>query len=351
MTERICYLHVGTGKTGSSAIQYALTKAHNELLSCGYLYPDLSKHFQKVLDLRPTAGNASKVNRALRGERVQAALELIRPFADSPEHLVLSCEGLARIRSSALEAFGAGLQSMGYATRCLVFFRPQVEYILSSYLQLVKANKVHHGVVDHVRSRLSPERHGSIDWYDKACTLQRAFGEGNISVRWYPAVRRLGPEAIVKAVFAWLGLPSLGSGLLADSITINPTPGREALMVLQAANSSGLGGKRFADGFLLEAHRAEVLGTKVTLERSLVEMIDRATRKHNLALLERYCPDLSPDEELELPEATEEPVNAAIVRELTKIACGILVQREGAKPELVERLRQRVMDMGHHTCS
>ena len=37
-------LHVGTPKTGTTSLQFALHKSHDLLLRCGILYPDVELH-------------------------------------------------------------------------------------------------------------------------------------------------------------------------------------------------------------------------------------------------------------------------------------------------------------------
>src|SRR5690606_19528518 len=137
MTGRICYLHVGTGKTGSSAIQYALTRAHDALRIQGYLYPHAARNFQAVLAGKTTAGNAIRITELLRNEDPDAEARIVAAYRNRPHHVIWSCEGLANRRGDVLKEFGAALRSLGYTTRCLVFFRPQADMIVSSYLQQV----------------------------------------------------------------------------------------------------------------------------------------------------------------------------------------------------------------------
>jgi hypothetical protein len=48
MSARTYYVHPGTGKTGPSAIQYALTGARGMLKANDYVYPDASENFHSV---------------------------------------------------------------------------------------------------------------------------------------------------------------------------------------------------------------------------------------------------------------------------------------------------------------
>jgi hypothetical protein len=291
MIDRTCYLHVGTGKTGTSAIQYALTKSHDALLRRGYLYPDLSSNFKDVLALQPRAGNARLVGIALKNDRVKRALKLVKRYARRPEHLVLSSEGLSVCPEPALTEFAAGLHSLGFSTiKCVVFFRPQVDFIVSSYLQLVKSGKTTLNLDDFARRQLR-QIETKYDWLARTEKLERVFSPDNLTVKWYPTVAGEGPNGVVAAIFSWLGLPDMASAV-GPMPVVNPSPGRDALEVLLTANRNGSGGKAFADEFLARAHAEGRLGPKVSLSPRMRRLIERQLRDPNDALARRMT-DLS----------------------------------------------------------
>jgi len=340
MTDRICYVHVGTGKTGSSAIQYALTKAANDLRGYNYLYPDVSDNFDRVLACKPTAGNALRVNRLIHLGEVEKALNRVRPYLKTPTHLILSCEGLSNAPGEHLTKFCEGLRDFGYATRCLVLFRPQYDMVVSSYLQQVKTDKVKRSLTlrEYVLSCYNIP-FNRFNWLTRTQRLKRAFGD--LTVRWYPAVARNGPNGVVDAAFAWLGLPSLASA--SGARIINPTPGLEALHVLQRINAQELGSKPVADEILIQAHAEGLLGSKVVLDGETIKTIHSAMYDSNVALLERYCPDLSPADELKLPKlSAEQPsLNPEIVSRLDAIATQVIAQWKDGRLKPRQRRRAR----------
>ena len=330
MSERICYLHVGMGKTGSSAIQFALTHAGELLKQHGYLYPDAAHNFREVLAGTPTAGNARLIYVALRDGTVNDAVRQVEPYAADPRHLVLSSEGFATRPAKVLTDFTSGLRSLGYRPKCLVFFRPHFEQAVSSYLQFVKSERTSISLSEYIEQKfaaLTAAPRGS--WLATARKLEQAVGTSNLTVKWYPAVRRTGPDGVVRVAFDWLGVGALYDllRLSPGDIIINPTPGREALEILRTANANGFGGRKtFADEFLRRAQAHGVLGTKVTLSSSELQRVHAATAADEESLLRHYCPDLAPEHELALPavEKSPPPLDTEVLRKARAIARDVL---------------------------
>lgn len=326
---KICYLHVGMGKTGSTAIQAGLATFHDALRKQGFLYPDLSANFVQVRERKPTTGNGALIIETLKRNSTAAALDLVKPLAAIPMHLVLSCEGFGGYHlTPKVKEFAAGLRSLGYDTKCLVIFRPQAEALVSSFLQGVKTNKLRDGVTldTYVSEEMIRKVSRSWSWEERSKSFEEAFGD--VTVKWHPALRRLGPGGVLQSVFDWLELPALSKtiDLSSGAFIMNPTPGREAVIVLQAIKKKWSFSGKFAYVFLSRAEQAGLLGTKVTLERPVLERVWLATQQSNARLLRQYCPDLSPEIELSLPAAAEpdQPLNKEVLQGLAEIAARML---------------------------
>jgi hypothetical protein len=312
-----------------------LTKARSELLANGYLYPDVSDNFKKVLAGIPTAGNGLVINVALRRDDPGAAIKLVEKYASSAHHLILSCEGFSSRSQSTLEQFARGLRAFGYDLRCLVFFRPQVEMVVSAYLQETKANssRVEMPLRTYVERYFNTKKvRKTWNWYDRAQKLSHIFGKSNVTVKWYPAMRRQGADGVVSAAFNWLGSQQLFEQVRADlsaSAIINPTPGQEALTVLHKANANGFGGRLFADEFLNRASAKGLLGARVTLDTNQLKQLHADTYKDNRRLLEEYCASLLPATELAEPIVTPASVeDHHTLAALNSIACEVLTQQK-----------------------
>ena len=164
-------------------------------------------------------------------------------FAGSDD-LVISNEGLCFSDLSFLAPFD-------FDMRCLVFFRPQVEFHVAAYMQKVSRGKT----VQHDVNAFTLERHkaGECDWLKCAERLEWIFPQ--LTVHWYPAVMR--DQGVVKAAFDWLGIPTPAI----DVPRINVTK-------------------------------------KIEIDPIIAAQVREETRNSNVELLRRYCPDLSPEKEL-----------------------------------------------------
>src|SRR5687768_10820793 len=114
MPQRICFMHVGTGKTGSSALQYVLARTRADLEQRGYRFADFGRGFRRMDDGQATGGNASPIKQALRRRDVSTALDLMRPLAERPDHVILSNEGLYRVQPRMMNEFCEGLRTIGF---------------------------------------------------------------------------------------------------------------------------------------------------------------------------------------------------------------------------------------------
>jgi hypothetical protein len=287
----MCYLHLGTGKTGTTAIQFALASEQDHLAAHDVDYPDISRNHRAVLAGVPVAGNGAAVYKKLKEEDFVGAFQLLAENARSERDMVISCEGFWQLPMQTLAKLSSALRDIGFAVKALVCFRPQAQFLESSYLQQVKAGRLdwRTGLGEYAQAaitRNSFDRNWS--WLKVADKLAGAFGSEHLTVFWYPNQIRRGHAAIVEDFFRWIGVPprdgKTGGGV------VNPSPNPEALLVLRLMNAAGVGSKAFADAFLAEAQRADLLDRRPMLAKSLAEKVDALTRSDNEAMLARYAP-------------------------------------------------------------
>ena len=132
MKENNIYLHIGHGKTGTSAVQSALAIAKDRLLSLGIFYPIDSVVQTKASKFGITSGNWSYVSGRSLGKELIARLK----DAASNSSLLLSSEHLFWYMDSLFEDTNIDLEEVNL--HVILAVRDLEEMLSSEYQQLVK---------------------------------------------------------------------------------------------------------------------------------------------------------------------------------------------------------------------
>lgn len=139
MTSRYAVVHVGTHKTGTTALQVFLAVNRPLLETAGIHYPRAGRH--DLGDGMMTPGHHQIAMDYLAGESsasLGAALAEIATVDASA--VVLSSEEFQMLlpRAGALEAIAGGLRESGYVPVAIVYLRPQPYYAESVYAEMIK---------------------------------------------------------------------------------------------------------------------------------------------------------------------------------------------------------------------
>lgn len=137
MAKRVCYIHVGPHKTGSSAIQWFLKEHRAALLEQGYFVPESGTvhggHHPLVRNL---------CDQEVPEHQRSAAAKFARAVTETPcEAVVLSSEALdmlLRKRTNAA-AFFSRIAELNLEPKLILFPRNQSQLINSRYAQVVKS--------------------------------------------------------------------------------------------------------------------------------------------------------------------------------------------------------------------
>src|SRR5919106_1288933 len=133
MTKRICYIHVGPHKTGTTSIQRFLQENRTELLKHGYFVPESGN----------VNGGHHPIVRQLCGQEVShhhrwAAAKFVEALANTLcEAVVISSEALEvllRERECANEFFNR-IRELNLEPKLVVFPRNQPQLINSRYVE------------------------------------------------------------------------------------------------------------------------------------------------------------------------------------------------------------------------
>ena len=191
-----CVLHIGFHKTGSSSLQRLLKKNRTQLLSMGYIYPDLkmvgsdrvffnhSIPFNVSLKGR-LSHQASLENLIASREQSDFFLNQISDILSKGSNVIFSGEGLSVLSRSEIIYINQYIQSHGYSTEWVAVVRAPYQFFCSNvqqqikegarYYNLSRLDKVNPSIFSNISSRI--QKFLSIDSislsflsYDKLCS-------------------------------------------------------------------------------------------------------------------------------------------------------------------------------------
>jgi hypothetical protein len=193
--KRVCFLHIGTHKTGSTALQTFLSSNEQCLERNGILIPQGG---------RPWRGSGQhNLAWELSGDpRFDPAFGSWRDVlceirSHDPPTVCISSEDFLplRLKPDSLCRIRQELNSIGYEVRVVVYLRPQADYLESVYAEMVRHGE-HRGFRESfpgiLLSRVIPPRDTRRGAFDYGPLLERfvkAFGQGCMVVRPYCANR------------------------------------------------------------------------------------------------------------------------------------------------------------------
>jgi hypothetical protein len=137
MTKRVCYIHVGPHKSGTTSIQWFLQENRAELLKHGYFVPESETK----------RGAHHTLAEGLAGldvgeHREPLVTRSIRAIAETPAEAIIisseALEGLLRNRQCT-ETFFNRVQELNLEPKLILFPRNQPQWINSSYASSVKS--------------------------------------------------------------------------------------------------------------------------------------------------------------------------------------------------------------------
>lgn len=136
MARRVCYIHVGPHKTGTSAIQWFLKEHRLALLKQGYFIPESGTvHGGHHPLVRKLCGQE------LRDHQQSAAVQFARALAETPcEAVVVSSEALHTLLRNGHYAtvFFNRIEELNLEPKLVLFPRNQSQSINSRYAEVVK---------------------------------------------------------------------------------------------------------------------------------------------------------------------------------------------------------------------
>ncbi len=183
--------HIGTPKTGSSALQVFLAKNRQNLLKKGVDYLPMGEIGLGAAG-KVSSGNGAFLARTILPTGASAKIEdgkkHVEEFfeainASKADVGIVSSELLIGADIQAMADIISRLQAMSITPRCFYFVRSQVQILASGYIQLVKR----HGCTELPAEFVAREynRRKSLKHYSYYLTRCELFGQANVICRTY----------------------------------------------------------------------------------------------------------------------------------------------------------------------
>lgn len=228
----IIYLHIGRGKTGTTAIQRYMGAAHASLLEQGVHYvlagggargsghQDFAKSFIRELPDYMTPPRRPET------AREAVAEEILRSAAG---HFVLSAENLELADLGDIRRYFDGL-SESFIIKIVYFVRSQDELAESEYNQMVKLKREVRPFAEYLASELE-----GYEFNVTAARWEEYFGLENMICRVYDG----GRGDVVTQFLACLPLPESGPSLRSaeDVRGVNASVGIKACIAARILNA------------------------------------------------------------------------------------------------------------------
>lgn len=223
-SRKLIYLHIGSPKTGTSALQYFLLKNREVLDGKGISYPEHLVDGNCI-----SSGNAEQLAHFLRqGEPQQAQHFIEQALQESCGRIIWSSEYFYRMDPTGTEAL-KHLLSM-HEVKVIVYLRRQDAVLVSAYNQGVKRHQRTTCMSSWLAKRLGNEA----DAYTELSKWSTSFGKENLIIRIYEPSQFFG-ETIFSDFLHVLDLP-LTEEYEIPTRPINPSYRIDALEAMRLLN-------------------------------------------------------------------------------------------------------------------
>ena len=145
---RTLYLHVGCGKTGSSALQIWLAKNQKAFRNAGYHYPISTKSSKHLGDYSITSGNGVQALAALRDGNWES---LITSAFSRHSKAIFSSEFFQAATKKEITEIRATCSSMGVDVKIIAYVRNVYDVAYASYIQGIKRQNFRKSFKEHVQ--------------------------------------------------------------------------------------------------------------------------------------------------------------------------------------------------------
>ena len=199
--DKVVYLHIGTPKTGSSAIQFFCGNNRKILKEKGVAYPKMPFAFEGIGQYRNAHFLSHKVYKDDKGEIYQEGMKVIQESLQQADKVVLSDEHLWNETEWDEERFQMlrmQMEKMGATLKVIVYLRRQDLLVQSYWAQQVKE-----GLQLSFLEYLEQRRYAyfQMHYAERLSRIEKAVGLENLIVRVYEKEQYAGDERTILSDF------------------------------------------------------------------------------------------------------------------------------------------------------
>lgn len=245
------YLHIGTPKTGTSAIQKFLYKNGEILKEQGYCYPDFGYRYPKIRKQRNAhfmvyrekckaqPEEKKKEIRQAEDKQFYEGLDKIKEWMGKYPNVILSDENIwngYRKRKSFWQLLTKALEERGIALKVIVYLRRQDLLVESYWLQRVKGTSWKMDFQEYIASGKYKEF--ALNYYKRLESIARFVGKENILVRVYERQQWEGEDhTLLQDFFHCVGL-EMNDRFMAPDMVVNTRLSGSCLEVKRILNQN-----------------------------------------------------------------------------------------------------------------
>lgn len=186
------YLHIGTPKTGTTALQNFLSDNNETLNKYGICYPDFGYRYHNVgiprnahFLISPYIDENGTKTHEMPGNDYEPGLNRLAELADTFDKIIISDEVIWRASSNRADFWPklkSDLEKRNLDIKIIVYLRRQDLWASSSWGQKIKSGSVFdfHGYLQSLEERNYPT-----DYFEYMEKLSAVFGQENLFIRVY----------------------------------------------------------------------------------------------------------------------------------------------------------------------
>lgn len=228
--KKTLYLHIGTPKTGTTALQNFLPANEEVLEQYGICYPDFgfrytglgvhrNAHFLVTCNYKDELGN-----RILEKEEAdyQEGLKKLEKIGKKFPKVILSDEGIWKQslanRENFWERLKKDLKKIGFDIKIIVYFRAQNLFVQSHWAQKIKEG-AEYDFQEYLDSPVFQDY--PLDYYKYVCMLADIFGKEALIIRVFEKQQFLGENHTIQEDFLNIFNLKMSDGFVVEKAVYN----------------------------------------------------------------------------------------------------------------------------------